>query len=119
MNKDIIIYKDYIAELFLDIEEDIIVGRVVNTADIISFHGKTLEEAKQAFHDVLDTYLEIAEKEGIEPTKPYSGRFNLRINPILHRKLTILARDRKKSLNECTEELIIKGLQDIEDRRIA
>lgn len=76
-----ILYKGYIAELTLDVAEDIIVGRVINTADIISFHGKTLEEAKEAFHNVLDIYLEAAEKEGIEPNKPYLGKFNLRISP--------------------------------------
>ena len=117
MNRDnVIIYKGYIAQLTLDIEDDIIVGRVINTAEIISFHGKTLKEAKQAFHNVLDTYLAVAEKDGIEPTKPYSGRFNLRISPVTHRRLTLLARKRRKSLNECTEELIIKGLQDFETR---
>ena len=41
----IIEYKGYSAELTLDVEDDIIVGRVINTADTISFHGKTVEEA--------------------------------------------------------------------------
>ncbi len=111
MSKNIIIYKGYIAELTLDFDDDIIVGKVINTADIISFHGKTLEKTKEAFHDVLDTYLETAEKEGIEPSKPYSGKFNLRISPMLHRRLSILARMNNKSLNECVEELISKGLE--------
>ena len=41
MSKNFIEYKDYIAKLDLDLEEDIIVGRVINSSDIISFHGKT------------------------------------------------------------------------------
>ena len=77
MNKNLIYYKNYIAELSLNLEEDIIVGKVINTADIISFHGKTLIEAKKAFHDVLDTYLKTSEDLGIEPSKPCSGKFNL------------------------------------------
>jgi predicted HicB family RNase H-like nuclease len=115
MSKDYIAYKGYLAELSLDLDDNLIVGRVINTADIISFHGKTLEEAKQSFHDVLDLYLETAQKEGIEPSKPYSGKFNLRINPELHRKLTILAKKRDKSLNEVTEELLYIGVNDILD----
>lgn len=109
--KNILKYKDYIAELSLDLEDDIIIGRVINTAEIISFHGKTLKEAKRAFHDVLDTYLKVAEEEGIEPSRPYSGKFNLRINPQLHRSLSIQAKLHSKSLNEYTEELLKKGIQ--------
>jgi predicted HicB family RNase H-like nuclease len=110
MTKDMIVYKDYIAQLSFDIEENIIIGKVINTSDIISFHGKTLEEVKQAFHDVLDAYLEAAAREGINPSKIYSGKFNLRINPDLHRKLAISAKEHKKSLNEFTEEMIEKGM---------
>ena len=110
-NTNVLEYRGYIAELSLDLEDNIIVGKVINTTDIISFHGKTLDEAKQAFQDVLDTYIEVAEKEGIELARPYSGKFNLRITPTLHRKLTVLAKKQNKSLNECTEELIASGLK--------
>lgn len=56
-NKNIIAYKNYLAELELDTDDNIIVGRIINAVDIISFHGNTVEEAKKAFYDVLDTYL--------------------------------------------------------------
>ena len=118
MRKDIITYKDYVAELTLDLEDDIIVGKVINTADIISFHGHTLCEAKQAFYDVLDIYLDTAKQKGIEPSKPYSGRFNLRISPELHRNLTMVAKQQQKSLNEYTEELINTGLKKYENNQV-
>ena len=114
MNKNFIHYKNYIAELTLDLEEDIITGRVINTADIISFHGKTLIEAKNAFHEVLDSYLETSRELGIEPAKPCSGKFNLRISPELHRKLNNIAKTKNKSLNDCTQELIYKGIEQFE-----
>jgi len=114
MSKNYIHYKNYIAELKLDFEEDIIVGKVVNAADIISFHGKTLKEARNAFHDVLDTYLETSKELGIEPAKPCSGKFNLRISPELHRKLNIIAKTKNKSLNDDTQELIHNGIEQFE-----
>lgn len=58
-------YRGYVAELSLDTEDEIIIGRVINAADIISFHGETVEKAKKAFYEVLDTYLETCRKEGI------------------------------------------------------
>jgi predicted HicB family RNase H-like nuclease len=114
MNKNFIDYKNYIAELTLDLEDDIIVGKVINTADIISFHGKTLNEAKQAFHNVLDSYLETALELGLEAAKPCSGKFNLRINPQLHHRLNILAKKQNKSLNDCTIGLITYGLENFD-----
>ncbi|MSO14673.1 hypothetical protein h2es_1464 [Rickettsiales endosymbiont of Trichoplax sp. H2] len=40
MKKYILYYKGYAAELCLDTQDKIIVGQVINTADIISFHEK-------------------------------------------------------------------------------
>lgn len=111
MKKDILDYKEYAAELYLDTQDKIIVGQVINTADIISFHGETIKEAEQAFHDVLDSYLEVCEQENVEPSKPYSGKFNLRIPSNLHRNLSINAIKSNMSLNEYTENLIVKGLE--------
>jgi len=93
-------YKGYLAELSLDTDDEIIVGRVINTADTISFHGNTIEEAKLAFHDVLDSYLLACQEENIEPSLPCSGRFSLRISPILHKKLRHYAKIKHQSLND-------------------
>src|SRR5689334_18361286 len=102
MKNNILEYKKYIAKLEFDLEEGIIVGKVINTKDIISFHANTLAETKQAFIDVIDTYLETCETEGIHPSKLYSGKFNLRINPDLHRELSIEAAQEGVSLNDLT-----------------
>jgi predicted HicB family RNase H-like nuclease len=109
---NIIEYKNYLAELELDTEEGIIVGRVINTADIISFHGKTIKEAKAAFHDVLDTYLATCKEDDIEPSLPCSGKFSLRVKPTLHRKLRDCARLENLSLNEYIISLLERCVSD-------
>lgn len=106
----IIEYKNYLAELTLDTEDNIIVGRVINTADIISFHGKTIKEAKSSFRDVIDTYLAACKEENIEPSLPCSGKFSLRLNPSLHRKLRDYARLKNKSLNEFIVSLLERDI---------
>lgn len=111
MKKDILEYKEYIAELHLDVQDKIIIGQVINTKDIISFHGNTIKEAEQAFHNVLDTYIDSCKQEKISPSRSYSGKFNLRIPTKLHRDLSISATKSNMSLNEYTENLIIKGLE--------
>lgn len=110
MKNNILEYKRYIAQLDFDLNDGIIIGKVVNTKDIISFHANTLPEAKEAFIDIIDTYLSACEEEGISPSKPYSGKFNLRIDPDLHRELTIEAAQEGLSLNDITEHLIKLGL---------
>jgi predicted HicB family RNase H-like nuclease len=109
----IIEYKNYLAELTLDTEDNIIVGRVINTSDIISFHGKTVLEAKNAFHDVLDTYLAACKEEAIEPAAPCSGKFSLRLTPNLHRKLRDYAKLKNKSLNELIISLLERDLSEL------
>jgi predicted HicB family RNase H-like nuclease len=114
--KNIIEYKGYLAELILDIEDDIIVGRVINTTDNISFHGETVEDAKLAYHDVLDTYLSTCHEEGIEPSLPCSGRFSLRVNPILHQNLRHYAKLRHQSLNDFIVGLLEQDLENLVHR---
>lgn len=106
-------YKNYIAELLLDTQDNIIVGQVINTADNITFHGETIEEAKVAFHDVLDTYLAACKEENIEPTVPCSGKFSLRVPADLHRKLRDYARIQRLSLNELIINLLERDLKQL------
>lgn len=107
---NIIEYKNYLAELELDAKDNIIVGRIINTADIISFHGKTVKEAKAAFHNVLDTYLAACKEEGIDPSLPCSGKFSLRVKPALHKKLRDCARLENQSLNEFIISLLERSV---------
>jgi len=111
MKNNILEYKRYLTILDFDLAEGIIVGNVINTKDIISFHAETLAGAKQAFEDIIDTYLSACEAEGICASKLYSGKFNLRISPDLHRELSIEAAQEGLSLNELTQELIKFGLE--------
>jgi predicted HicB family RNase H-like nuclease len=46
-----------------------------------------VNELKTSFEDSIDDYLEFCEERGEEPDKPFSGKFVLRIDPVLHRRL--------------------------------
>lgn len=116
---NLIEYKNYLAELNLDTDDNIIVGRVINTTEIISFHGKTIREAKKAFHDVLDTYLITCEEEDIEPSLPTSGKFSLRVDPKLHGKLRDHAKMADKSLNEFIVGILKQKIDRLEHREAA
>ncbi|MBI9084561.1 MAG: type II toxin-antitoxin system HicB family antitoxin [Desulfobacterales bacterium] len=93
-------YKGYMAIIEPDLDDGILVGRAINTRDIIGFHGETIAEAVKSFHSVIDEYLEDCERLGKNPNKPYSGKFSLRLSPKLHSDIACAAGRAGKSLNQ-------------------
>ena len=101
-------YKGYEAKIEYDDEDRLFVGRVINTKDVIAFDGTSVEELEQSFQVVIEEYLEDCQAMGKEPDKPFSGRFNLRISPELHRKIALLANKQNVSLNTFVEQILEK-----------
>lgn len=102
-------YKGYIGQVEFDDDAEIFHGEVVNTRDIITFQGKSVEELKTAFNDSVDDYLDWCAERGEESDKPYSGRFLVRISPDLHRDLSIEARRQSLSLNTLVARRLESG----------
>lgn len=92
-------YKGYIGHVEFDDEAGVFHGDVINTRDVITFQGTTVEELRQALKDSVECYLEFCVEMGKAPEKPFSGKFMLRIPPDLHRKAYESARKAGKSLN--------------------
>ena len=76
--KNIMTYSGYTASLEFDPDDNILVGRVLGIDDLISFHGDSVAEFTQAFHEAVDDYVSACEKLGQSPEKPASGRLMLR-----------------------------------------
>lgn len=77
-------HKGYIGVARVDAEAGLIRGRVVNTRDLITFHGGTVAEARRAFQESVEDYLEFCAARGEEAEKPFSGRFVVRMKPQVH-----------------------------------
>jgi len=92
-------YKGYAGSVQFDNEAEIFHGEVTGLRDVVTFQGRTVDELKTAFRDSIDDYLEFCESRGEEPDKPFSGRFLLRVEPTLHRRLVELSNSEGKSLN--------------------
>ena len=92
-------YKGYIGKVEFDDEAGIFHGEVINTRDVITFQGESVEELKTAFHDSVDDYLAFCRERGEDPDKPFSGQFVTRVPPDLHRQVNLAASLSGKSLN--------------------
>ncbi|MEM9925637.1 MAG: type II toxin-antitoxin system HicB family antitoxin [Cyanobacteria bacterium P01_D01_bin.50] len=99
-------YKGYSANLEVDVEAGIIFGRVLDINDVITFKGKTVEEARQEFQKSVDDYLAFCEDLGEEPDKPFSGKLPFRTTPEHHRKIFIAASKAGKSINAWMDEVL-------------
>jgi predicted HicB family RNase H-like nuclease len=104
-------YKGYLAGLYLDEGEAIIRGKVLNTRDTITFCGKTVGEALQAFRDSIDDYLDFCKEAGVEPDKPFSGKLLIRIKPEYHRDLSLIAQEEGRSINSLVAQLVTKAIR--------
>lgn len=99
-------YKGYTGQLEIDEERGIIFGRILDIRDVVTFKGETVSEAKQAFQDSVDDYLEFCQEIGQEADKPFSGKLPFRTTPERHRKLFIAATKAGKSINAWMDEVL-------------
>lgn len=68
MNK--MTYKGYAAQMEFDTEDKIIVGRVIDIDDIITFHGASVVGFEKAMQTAIDGYLSACEQLGQGAEKP-------------------------------------------------
>lgn len=107
------IYKGYSGQIEIDEEANMLFGRVLDIRDIVTFKGETVAEARQAFQDSLDDYLEFCQEIGQEPDKPFSGKMLFRTSPDHHRKLFIAANKAGKSINAWMDEVLINAAEEL------
>ena len=102
-------FKGYTASMVFDTEDKIIVGRVQDVDDIISFHGESVSVFESNFHAVIDDYLAASKELGSAPEKPASGKVMLRIAPEVHAAALKAAARSGKSLNKWAENALGKA----------
>ena len=102
-------YKGYTASMVFDAVDKIIVGRVVDIDDIISFHGESVSEFESNFHAAVEDYLAAAKEMGLPADKPASGKVMLRIAPEVHAAALKAAARSGTSLNKWAEGALGKA----------
>lgn len=106
--KQMMEYKGYHAEIKYSDEDRLFVGQVVGVSDTLAFHGASVSELEEMFHQSIDNYLELCREFGKTPEKEYKGRFNVRIPAALHRTAVLCAKQREMSLND----LVTRALEE-------
>ena len=79
-------YKGYIAKIEYDPDIKLFCGTVIN-ATPNTFYGASVEGLEKEFAFTMEEYFKFCGEKGIEPRKPFSGKFNLRINNELNEQI--------------------------------
>lgn len=105
---NLIEYKGFYAKIEYSSEDNILFGKVQDVTDSIIFEIDDPKKTNDIFHQVIDDYLQMCEEIGKEPCKSFSGSFNVRISPELHRAAVQKSRVMGISLNSYVENAIEK-----------
>jgi len=93
-------YRGYRGHAEFDDEVGVFHGEVLDTRDVITFQGTSVEELEVAFRESLDDYLDFCRERNEEPDRPFSGRLMLRLPPRLHRRIHVEAKRAGQSINQ-------------------
>ena len=104
-------YLGYHASVEYDPEDRIFIGKVCGITDSLNFHGTTVDELENMFHQSIDNYLELCKELGKKPDKEYKGSFNVRISPELHKQGSIKATENKLTLNQFVARALEEALE--------
>lgn len=99
-------YKGYIGSVEFSEEDGIFFGKVLGIRPLISYEGTNAQELVNDFHQGVDEYLNMCEKEGIEAERAYKGSFNIRISPELHKQAAVCAIAQQITLNKLVENAL-------------
>lgn len=104
-------FKGYTGSVEYSPADRVFHGRIIGITDIITFEGTSVEALEKDFRDAVDDYLDMCAEDGVEPQRPYSGRFVLRLPPSIHGQVTAAARMAKTSMNGWIVETIQARLE--------
>ncbi len=104
-------YKGYLSRVEFDDEANLFHGEVVNTRDVVTFQGTTVEDLHRAFEDSVDDYLAFCAERGEAPDPPFSGRLTICLSPEQHRKVVLAADRAGKHLDQWTAEVLEHATQ--------
>ena len=104
-------YKGYFGSAEINVEDDVLYGRLLFIKDVVTYEAETPQELIHAFRESVDDYLATCEEMGEKPDVPFKGTFNVRVGQDRHRESALAARRFGLSLNDFVVKAIDKALK--------
>ena len=106
-------YNGYHARIEYDAEDGLFIGKVYGITDSLNFHGTSVPELEEMFHQSIDNYLAMCTETGKTPDREFKGSFNVRISPELHREISLQAAEEGITLNQYVLKALESSLQPV------
>lgn len=106
MTDKVFSHRGYCGSIEFSVEDNCLYGQILFVRDLITYEAEQIGELKLAFEKAVDYYLDKCQREGLTPDKPFSGSFNVRLTPELHRAAAIEAARIGTSLNDLIKDSI-------------
>ena len=107
MKKDNLIhYKGYSSLPYYSAEDKLFYGKILGIEDLVDFCSENAKDIETEFHKAVDDYIDFCKEIGKNPEKEFTGMFNVRISPELHKRITAIAQTEGISLNKAVEKAI-------------
>ena len=116
--KNILNYKGYFTKIEYSAQDGLLFGKIEGINDLVNFESDSPKEIEKIFHEAVDDYLALCEELEQNPNKAYSGSFNIRIDPTLHRAIALHAIKKGKSLNSAVEDAIQTYMDDSTSKKV-
>lgn len=107
MSTNLMMHAGFSGSMEASLEDECLHGRVLFIDDIVTYEGETVAALKEAFVAAVDRYIAYCAQNGRPANKPFSGSFNVRVGPDLHKAAALLAAQRGIKLNE----LVVNALR--------
>lgn len=101
--KNTLEYKGYHTNVQYSVEDQVLYGKIEGIVDLVTFESETASDIEREFHNAVDDYLAFCEEVGKDPEKSYTGTFNVRVRPALHKQAVTYAIVNGMSLNGVVE----------------
>lgn len=90
----------YKAVINYDPEIEMFRGEFVNLNGGADFYATDIKGLQKEGKKSLTMFLKMCKEDSVEPLKDYSGKFNVRLSPVMHADLAAAAASEGKSINQ-------------------
>ena len=104
-------YKGYIGSVSYSEPDKVFFGQIEGINDLVTYEGESVQELTASFHEAVEDYLIFCEEHDCKPEKSYSGAFNVRVTPCLHRDIANLAAEAGISINAFVKRALAEAVK--------
>jgi predicted HicB family RNase H-like nuclease len=109
---DTLKYKDFVGVVGYSAEDEVFHGKIEGIDGLVTFEAENSKDLKKAFEEAVDDYIVFCNGKGINPYKSFTGTFNVRVKPDLHKRAYQRALQRGISLNQVVSEALAHELHE-------